>query len=347
MSARILAIETAAPPFVMTQRQLWESVFQPWYAKVPDAESLFMNTTVERRHMSWDPVAAIEKGIPTTAERMQVWETSTLTMGRRINEALFARIDRDRIGHSVMATCTGYNGPTPELVLAGEFGLPSTLRRTFIGHMGCYAAFNVIKVALDSIIARPDELVLANCTETCSLHLRPEASREQVVTHALFGDASASMILGAPTEEAPGPVIVRTHTETVYETGRMMTWNITDTGFRMTLSPYVPFILCEKAPSFVDALCAPAGVKREQITRWGIHPGGPKIVDLIGETLGLSDETLAPSRRVLANYGNCSSATILLVLREVMEVEKPTPGEYGVFMAFGPGLTMESMLVRF
>jgi predicted naringenin-chalcone synthase len=50
---------------------------------------------------------------------------------------------------------------------------------------------------------------------------------------------------------------------------------------------------------------------------------------------------------VLGEYGNCSSTTVLLVLEELLKTDKPQKGEYGVMMAFGPGLTVEGMLVRF
>lgn len=346
MPARILTIETTTPPVAYPQRQLWETVFSKWYADIPDAESLFMNTTVERRHLARDPIE-IAARMPSTAERIEIWADSTMQMNRQLMSRIFRTVDKERIGSFVMATCTGYVGPTPELQLAGEFGLSSGLRRTFIGHMGCYAGFNVIKTALDSLAARPDELVLANATEVCSVHMRPEATREQVVTHALFGDASATLVLGSVDEPGDGPVILRTRTETVYETHEMMTWTVTDTGFRMTLSPYVPFILGEKVGPLVDKLCAEEGITRADVAWWGIHPGGPKIVDFIGEEMKLTTAQLRASRHVLANVGNCSSATILLVLDEIIKVDKPEPGDYGVLMGFGPGLTMESLLVRF
>lgn len=346
MPARILKLETTTPPVAWSQRELWDTVFSKWYADIPDAESLFMNTTVEQRHTSWDPKDLAAR-VPSTAERIEMWAESTMEMNRRLLTRVFETVDKDRIGSFVMATCTGYVGPTPELQLAGEFGLSSGLRRTFIGHMGCYAGFNIIKTALDAIAARPDELVLANATEVCSVHMRPEASREQVVTHALFGDASATLVLGDVDAGGEGPVICRTRTETVYETTDMMTWTVTDTGFRMTLSPYVPFILGEKVGPLVDALCAEEGISRDDIAWWGIHPGGPKIVDFIGQEMKLADSQIRASRHVLANYGNCSSSTILLVLDEILKTDQPEPGDYGVLMGFGPGLTMESLLIRF
>jgi predicted naringenin-chalcone synthase len=235
------------------------------------------------------------------------------------------------------------------MLLAKEFGLSRTLRRTFVGHMGCYAAFNALKVGLDAVTARPDELALVSCCEICSLHLRPEMTKEQVVVHGLFADASATVLLGP--DDGNGPALLRTHTETHYATSHAMTWTVQDDAFRMTLSPYVPLILAEAVEPFVAELLAPLGLTREDVTHWGIHPGGPKIIDFVGERLSLEDDQLAASRHILARRGNCSSSTILLILQQLLagapDQRAVQPGEFGVLMAFGPGLTMESAVVRF
>jgi alkylresorcinol/alkylpyrone synthase len=115
----------------------------------------------------------------------------------------------------------------------------------------------------------------------------------------------------------------------------------------MTLSPYVPFIIAGNIETFVDELCAKAGAARTDVKHWIIHPGGPKIVDMVAQKLGIAERRLEATWNVLSEYGNCSSATVLLVLKQLIEADQPQPGELGVMMAFGPGLTMESALVRF
>jgi predicted naringenin-chalcone synthase len=342
----ILAVGSAFPPLVLTQEEFFEQVCAPFYRDVPEAAALFASTQVRKRHLAWDPRRRFDNGSPLTGERIALWEEAVLDLARRSAASLLAPLDRSRIGSFVMASCTGYSGPNPNLLLAREFGLGASVRHTFIGHMGCNAAFNAIKVALDGLAARPGEYVLVNCTETCTLHIRPEASREQAVIHALFGDASASLMLAAGPA-GNGAQILNTHTEIDYETSHAMTWRITDDGFRMTLSAYVPLILADRIAGFVERLLAPAGLDRRQIDHWGIHPGGPKIVELIGERLELSPAQLRPAFHVLGEYGNCSSATILLILEEILATDRPRPGAYGVLMAFGPGLTMEGLLLRF
>ncbi len=346
MDARIVSLATANPPLRVNQDDIFTGFFADLYAGNPNAARLFASTTVRQRHVAWDAREAYVDGFPLMSTRMQGWQDTVLTLGKECLSGVLDGRDATDVGTFVMASCTGYAGPTPEILLARDFGLRRTVRRTFVGHMGCYAAFNAIKVALDALAARPDELALVLCAEVCSVHGRPEPTDEQVIVHALFGDAAAAVLLSADTAR-PGPVIVRTHTETHFETAHAMGWTIEDDAFRMSLSSSVPRFLARAIRPFVEELIAPAGLAIEDVRHWGIHPGGPKIVEFVGGRLGLPDEALVPSLGVLAEFGNCSSPTILLILDRILEVERPAPGEYGVLMAFGPGLTLESALVRF
>jgi len=342
----LLAIGSAFPPYELSQQEGYEGLFKRWYRDIPNAEQIMTQTRVQRRRMAWDPRVALASGSPGTGERMKVFAEVMVDVAGQSVGAVLESAERSRIGSFVMASCTGYLGPTPDLLLARRFALRSDLRRTFIGHMGCFAAFNALKVAMDSLAARPDELVLANCTESSSLHFRPEATAEQVVIHALFGDASVSVLLGnAPA--GSGVQLLRTHTEQLYDTYELMTWTVKSDGFEMTLSPYVPFVLVEHIEAFVSKLLGPEKLSVRDIKYWGIHPGGPKIVEFISKKLGLEEAQLRATWHVLAEYGNCSSSTVLLVLEDILKQDQPRGGEYGVLMAFGPGLTMEGLLVRF
>lgn len=345
----VLGISAAFPPHTLSQEELLQGLFQGWYQDIlstDELRSLFQNTRVKTRRMVWDPRVELAGRSPGTGDRVARFEQFALDVAGQTMAALLKERDRQRIGSMVMASCTGYGGPTADLLLAKAHGLRSSLRRTFVGHMGCFAAFNAIKVAMDALAARPDDWALVNCTEASSLHFRPEISAEQAVIHALFGDASASLLLCAAPVGA-GPQLLGTHTEQLYQTSEMMTWHVQNDGFRMTLSPYVPFALAEHIVPFAEALLRPFGLSRRDVRHWGIHPGGPKILDLVQARLGLSPAQLRPSFEVLARYGNCSSVTALLVLEDILKVDRPQPGEYGVLMAFGPGLTMESLLMRF
>jgi len=346
MTPRIVRVISAAPDLVVKQDEVYDILFNGLYRDIPKAAEVFGAAHVRERHFAWHPRDVFGKELPPMGARMRAWEEQVLALGRQTCHQVLDGVHRDLVGSFVLASCTGYAAPGPDAVLTSELRLRQDIRRSFIGHMGCSAAFNAIKVALDALAARPAELALITCAEVCSVHASSEVSAEQMVIHSLFADACCSLLLSGAAG-ARGPEVLRTYSETHPAFGETLTWRISDSGFRMTVSPYLPAILAQAINPFVTRLLSPAGLSWTDVTHWGVHPGGPKIIDLVGERLDLTSEQLRPSREILAEYGNCSSPTILLILERVLATSSPEPGEHGVFMAFGPGLAMESMLVRF
>jgi predicted naringenin-chalcone synthase len=216
--------------------------------------------------------------------------------------------------------------------------MPPGLQRLLVGHMGCYAAIPGLAAVGDFVTARARPAVLL-CCELTSLHLQPaQADLDQVVAHALFSDAAAAVVVepGKAHGRRLAGVVARTDPATADH----MTWEVTDLGFRMGLSPRVPDVLALHVGDVVDELLAGAGLRAEDVAGWAVHPGGPRIIDVVRDQLGLTEEQVAASRRVLAEHGNCSSATVLLVLAELADVDGPV-----VAMAFGPGLTLYAALL--
>ena len=310
------------------------------------------STKVKKRHIIWDPDTLAEVAGLLTGDRMAAHAEAVTDVASRSLKQAIGDFDTSRIGSFVMACSTGYVNPGPDLLLAKELGLRSDLRRTFIGHMGCYAALNVIKVAMDSVAARPDELVICNTTELSSAHVRStlmpgEDPVEALITRALFGDASVSMLLGSAPRRCRNPVPAYAHRTTVRRTHDDEVLNIGNGSFWMTLAAGVPTILQENIDGFLAKLLELLGLSTDDMAHRGIHPGGPKIVRKLGKQLRLQPEQLRASWDVLANAGNCASATVLLVLENILRVDQPQPGEHGVLLAFGPGLTIEGAVLRF
>ncbi|MBL7488347.1 type III polyketide synthase [Frankia sp. AgW1.1] len=382
MFPALLAVSTAAPGAPIAQTDIWDEFYAAVFADVPNARRLFVEAnTVERRHLNWDPRTAFRDGVPPVGPRVEAWEQCALDLGRRTLPAVLAGRDRSKVGTFVMVTSTGYACPGPDSQLVAELGLRPDVRRVFVGHMGCYAALVGLRAALDALAARPDEQVLLTCVEVTSAHLRGEATREQAVDHGLFGDACASVLLGAvqgdtgpvagptpvptaaagPAGPADGPDlggvavaigarVLATRTEVVPDTAEHMSIRIHEEGFRLRLSPAIPSLIRASTPGFVDRLLAGTGLTPGDIRHWVLHPGGPRIIDAVGDAFGLTDAQLRPSRETLRDYGNCSSVTVLLALRRLMSGDagqRPAPGDYALLMAFGPGLTTEAALVRF
>jgi predicted naringenin-chalcone synthase len=182
------------------------------------------------------------------------------------------------------------------------------------------------------------------CLELSSLHLQPPTGElDQVIAHALFSDAAAAV---AVVPGGAGLRLVDVVARTDVASADMMTWDVTDHGFVMGLSPRIANVLERNVGGLVDELLSRHGLTRDRVAAWAVHPGGPKILDVVGEQLGLSDEQLDVSRSVLRDFGNCSSATVLLILDRIVREETLSDGDHVVAMAFGPGLTLYAALLQ-
>lgn len=176
---------------------------------------------------------------------------------------------------------------------------------------------------------------------------------EQVVAHALFSDAAAAVVVepgrapGPPSDGKVGGLeVIDVVARTDVDTADHMRWDITDLGFRMGLSRRVPDVMARHVEPMVDELLARNAVGRDAVDGWAVHPGGPRILDVVADRLRLDDAALAPSRDVLDRHGNCSSATLLVVLDHLRSTVQLTPGRHVVGLAFGPGLTLYGVLLR-
>jgi predicted naringenin-chalcone synthase len=250
------------------------------------------------------------------------------------------------VGLLAVVSCTGYATPGVDHHLAAKLAFPASLQRLLIGHMGCYGAVPGLGAIADYVTARQQPAVLV-CVELSSLHLQPPtADMEQIVAHSLFSDAASAVVMEpAARDQDGGLALVDVAAHTIADAASLMTWSVTDTGFRMTLDKQVPNVLAAHVAPAVDELLARNQLRRDDVAAWAVHPGGPRILDVVADRLGLADDDLDESRRVLAEHGNCSSATLLLVLGELRR--RPLrPGAAVIAMAFGPGLTLYACLLR-
>ncbi|SDY45359.1 Predicted naringenin-chalcone synthase [Modestobacter sp. DSM 44400] len=339
MTAAVITGAGRALPATYTQDSVWEGFFAQHYAGVRSAERIFKATGVRTRHAVANPVDEDLSNWGTGA-RMERYVTEALPLGKQaVAGALDAAgLAPGDVGLFAVATCTGYATPGLDIRLASDLGMPVGLQRLLVGHMGCYAALPGLGAVTDFVTARSRPAVLL-CCELTSLHVQPaQRDLEQVVAHALFSDAAAAVVVqpGAGRGRRMAGLVARTDSSTADH----MTWDVTDLGFRMGLSPRVPDVLARHVGEVVDELLAVAGLRVEDVAGWAVHPGGPRILDVIRDELGLSELQLAASRRVLAEHGNCSSATVLLVLEELADVDGPV-----VALAFGPGLTLYAALL--
>jgi len=346
LRAAITGAASAYPPG-RAQDELWDNFFAAHYSGHRWAHRVWRSAGVDQRHCAFDPTKE-DLSSWSTRQRMDHYAEAAVPLAAEAAAGALAEagVVASDLGLLVVASCTGYVTPGVDILLAGALGVPPGAQRLLVGHMGCHAAIPGLSSAAD-YVAGHGQPALFVCVELPSLHVQPASTDlGQVTIHALFGDAAAAVVLepeGRPAQAAASLAVADVVARTDAATAGHLTWEITDSGFRMGLDRRVPDVIGSQVTSLVDELLARNGLGRAEVAGWAVHPGGPRIVDVVGERLGLTDEQLEPSREVLATRGNCSSTTVLLILEELRRRQCPGPV---ALLAFGPGLTLYACLLR-
>ncbi len=293
------------------------------------------------------PAKTSEDGGPTTAERMQRYErhAGDLATQAARNALNAAGVEPARITHLVTVSCTGFAAPGVDLELIRGLELTPSTARTHLGFMGCHGAINGLRVARAFAESHPQARVLMLAVELCSLHHQYGWQPDRIVANALFADGSAAIVGGRVSAESPSSRWQMTANGSLVlpDSQDAMSWRIGDHGFNMTLSATVPDVIRQSLKSWLAEWLASHNRSLDDIECWAIHPGGPRILTACGEALDLSPEQIKPSRDILARYGNMSSPTVLFILEELTRIGARGPC---VALAFGPGLTIEAMLLE-
>jgi len=292
-----------------------------------------------------DPDAIDDSGFyrlgqfPGTAERMRRFETAAPDLAERAVEKLLKGEARDRITHLIVTSCTGFSAPGLDLELIARCGLPTSIERTHIGFMGCYAAINALKLAQHIVRSEPKARVVTVNLELCTLHLQEVADLDTILSFLLFGDGCAATLISA---DPVGAAMESFRAVLAPGSGDLIQWRIRQQGFDMVLSGGVPHAIETTLKIHRDDILA--GARQDEISLWAVHPGGRSVLDAVEKSLALPASALAASRQVLHDFGNMSSGTVMFVLDRLMR--QAAPGALGCAMSFGPGLVAETMRFR-
>jgi len=276
---------------------------------------------------------------PDTKTRMQYYERHAFGLAQRALDLLGLPAVTGSITHLILTTCTGFYAPSLDLQIVEHYGLNASVERTIVGFMGCNAAFNALKLARHIVRSEARAKVLILNVELCTLHLQETQDLEQLLSFLVFADGCAASLVSA---EPSGIELQSFHATILPESSDQITWRVGGAGFEMVLSGKIPASITKELPSYLGAMLE--GGRSEDIRHWAVHPGGRGILDSVQKTLGLSETMLDSSRKILRMFGNMSSATIMFVLQDMME--QCGPSGLGCAMAFGPGVTIESMLFQ-
>ena len=270
---------------------------------------------------------------PNTARRMELFEQCAPALMRKALDRLaLSEEERSGITHVLVTCCTGLYAPGLDFEVVDHLGLSAAVERTIVGFMGCYAAINALKLARHIVRSDPKAGVLMVNLELCTLHLQETQELEQVLSFLVFADGAAASLI---TARKQGFALESFKAMMVPNTRELITWKIRGLGFDMLLSGQVPG---ELGRALHDGELMAA---RDGIDLWAVHPGGRSVLDAVEKGLELPAGALSASREVLSRFGNMSSATVMFVLELMME--KAKSGQRGCAMAFGPGLTAETM----
>ncbi len=299
---------------------------------------LSLNSTDPGYTPGLDGRALYRRGsFPATAHRMRLYEQTAPALARRALDRLnLSQQERDSISHLILTSCTGLYAPGLDFEIIDHLGLRTSVERTMIGFMGCYAAMNALKLARHIVRSEPTAGVLILNLELCTLHFQETQRLEEVLSFLVFSDGcAASLISAQPT----GLAIDSFAAVVIPDTRDLITWSIRDLGFDMLLSGRVPTEIARTLRHSITEIAGPDGTAG--IDHWAIHPGGRSVLDAVEDGLALKPGRLKESRHILKCFGNMSSATVMFVLDEILRTARPH--EIGCAMSFGPGLTAETM----
>lgn len=354
----LLDIVTVLPEYSASQRFASEELKKrmasqrPAVARLLDAAAF--HSGIEKRHVvvldADDKVNETlfpPDGNPSTDARMKKFRESSSEMAIKAAGCLIDRTKTDpkKINRIITISCTGFFAPGLDYLLMEHFNIDRRARRTNIGFMGCAASIIGFSTALDALKASDVESnILMLSVELCSLHLQFSPSKDNILSNTIFSDGCAALMLTNNKERSGRLELIDTRSILFDDSADFMAWEIGDTGFNMKLSSELPSVILNTAVPALKNLLSEMGV--QNVSHWALHPGGRAILDSLQQGLGLRDESMQPSREVLRKCGNMSSASILFVMKEILDNYEIKKGEYLCAVAFGPGLTMEAAVFR-
>jgi alkylresorcinol/alkylpyrone synthase len=341
----IVSAASAYPKHYYSQEMLFAALQQYWGGQLEKPEALrrlHKNVGVEGRYLSL-PIDDYLK-LQTWGEANDHWIRIAEELGHcAISRAsIAAGVDVRDIGALFFTSVTGISSPSIDARLINRMGLSPNIRRVPMFGLGCVAGAAGIARAADYVRAYPGQVAVILAVELCSLTLqRKDMSMANLISSGLFGDGAAAVLVAGSDCGLRGPKILDTRSIFYPDTEEMMGWKVSEKGFRIVLSPKVPELIRQQLGVDVDRFLADLGRSRMDVGSWVMHTGGPKVLQATASALGLENGELAASWDCLRRTGNLSSASVLVVLEEVMKNRRPATGTLGLIAAMGPGFCSE------
>jgi alkylresorcinol/alkylpyrone synthase len=341
--ARILNVATAVPQHVVDQSIVRAIVERVFGHRVTDLERLlrvFEHDHIHRRYFVRPPEwYESDHGF---GETNAVFAQSALDLAE-VAARNAAGPDIDKVRAVVVVSSTGVMTPSLDAALIQRLALPSTTKRLPIFGLGCAGGVSGVARAAELSRALGGAFVLLVAVEICSVTFRQSDTRKSnIVASSIFGDGAAAVLIGG---EGGGPQIVDSHSTLFPDTHDIMGWDVTDDGLAVRFSRDIPTFVRENIPQVLESACRAWNIERSDVCDVIAHPGGSKVLEAYSQATGLPAETFDMARTVLRNFGNMSSASVLLVLEQWLRSAAPRQ-RYSLMAALGPGFSSELVLLR-
>lgn len=347
---QIAGAASAFPRHYYSQKFLLEQLQEYWGDRLRNPQMLarlHRNVAVEGRHLALPYEKYYE--LKTWGCANDAWIQAAQELGEQaLCRALHhAGLEPSELGALFFTSVTGISSPSIDALLINRMGLSPNIKRVPIFGLGCVAGAAGIARAADYVQAYPKQAAALVSVELCSLTIqREDLSVANLISSGLFADGSAAVVVTGDETQSTGPEILATRSVFYPDTERMMGWKVSERGFQIVLSPEVPTLIRERLGKDVDMFLADHGYTRNTIGSWVLHTGGPKVLEATADALDLHDGQLNPSWECLKRVGNLSSASVLVVLEDVMRNRRPEPGTLGLLAAMGPGFCSELVLLK-
>lgn len=340
-------IETALPPYQLSAAETREHLARVYPGSADRRFSRVVEATkIKNRHLVRPLEVTLNR--QTRGERNLEYTTEATRLAEAVALQILKSDPRasETVRTIVAVSCTGYMMPSIDAHLINRLSLPPDVRRLPITELGCSAGVAALGVARELALGQRDAVILVLSVELCSLCLQmDDASSSDVIGSLLFADGAAAAVV-AGDSVTTGPAMIASGSALIPGTLEHLETKLSVTGLHLNLSPSLPRLLRQGLRRIVERFLRSVGTDLSEIRFLAVHPGGPKILQSVGEGLEIDESLLRASWDVLERCGNMSSATIFFVLERVFTHYTPNHGDLGLVLSFGPGVTCEMLLLR-
>lgn len=348
--SKILGVSTVLPGYEYTTEEILNTMDKEWLSQInPDirrvAIKIMNSAEIEKRHSAF-PLATVFKD-QSFKEKNDLYIKAAIDLAEKaLAKALRdTNTSPDELDFIITTSCTGFMIPSVDAYLVDKLKLRRNIKRLPVTEMGCAAGISAMIYAHDFLKANPGSKGAVVSVELPSITFqKDDFSMENLVSTAIFADGAAAVILASESSQT-APMIVDTDMYHFPNTTHLMGYELWNSGLKIVLDRDVPDAIQGHFEDLFLPFLAKNNLRVEDVQNYMFHPGGKKIIARVEDYIGRFGKDISDSKAVLHERGNLSSATILHILERVLN--KPhDKGELGYMLAFGPGFSAQSLLLK-